>query len=103
MNTMSHHMIKAYYQEECIYPALGEMLPDYVVELLEDTAAAGVEDHLLDCLHCRETYLKMLTLEAPRRRPAATPDSGTPPEPKAMPDADGSNVISMADFKRRRS
>lgn len=45
-------------QDECDSPALKGLLTAYVVELIDDSAAAEVGEHLLYCLHCRETYLK---------------------------------------------
>lgn len=102
MTTSSPYLIKAQYREECTCPALGELLMDYVVDLLKDSAAAEVEEHLLDCLHCRETYLKMLSLEGPCRRPEATPDTGAAPPQIAVPATGASNVINMGNFKRRR-
>ena len=100
--TTNSHLIEAQYRDDCTYPTLGEMLPDYVVELLGDSASAAVEDHLLDCLHCRETYLKMLRIDAPRRRDAAAPGGVPARASEATPAPTGRNVIRMADFVRER-
>jgi hypothetical protein len=91
------------YREECTHPTLGELLPYYVVGLLSDPASVEIEEHLLDCLHCRETYLKMLRLDAPPpRRVSGPPSTGPAAAPVPAPAAAGSNVVSMADYRNRR-
>lgn len=84
--------------DECTSPSLGELLTAYVVELLEDSAAAEVEDHLLDCLHCRDKYLKMLTLSSAERE--TTNARGDDEE---EPVSSGAKVLRISDFKKRRS
>jgi predicted anti-sigma-YlaC factor YlaD len=96
--TMSSRLLQCQYKEECTYPSLGELLPDYAVGLLEDSASEEVEDHILDCLHCREMYLKMLCVEGTGRGNV---------EPRVAPPNNAhahasTKVVSMADFKRRR-
>jgi anti-sigma factor RsiW len=53
--------------EVCTCPAVGALLPDYIVELLEDPAAEKVERHLVDCRHCKERYLTILRARARAR------------------------------------
>jgi anti-sigma factor RsiW len=48
--------------EVCTCPTVGALLPDYIVELLEDPAAEKVERHLVDCHHCKARYLTILRL-----------------------------------------
>lgn len=47
-------------QGECTDVAVGVLLPDYIVELLEEPAAEAVEEHLVTCRHCKERYLTIL-------------------------------------------
>jgi anti-sigma factor RsiW len=56
----------------CTSPALGAQVPDYIVERLDDEEAEVIENHLLDCKHCRATYLAIIRIrETGRRRLAA--------------------------------
>lgn len=57
----------------CTNDALGELLPDYIAELLADEVEEEVEDHLLDCLHCREKHLKILSIGNALRRAKTAP------------------------------
>lgn len=101
MKVSSHFNVEAQVQKECTCPALSELLPDYIVELLEDTAAVEVEDHLLDCLPCREKYLKMLCLNGVRRyvNSECSSETGSTLQGASMSRA---KVLRMADFKKRR-
>ncbi len=80
--------------EVCINPTIRGLLAAHVVELLEDSAAE-VEDHLLDCLHCRDMYLKMHSVlsTAPAPRPARSAEDASALKK-------GAKVVSIADFKR---
>lgn len=86
----------------CDSPAVGELLPDYIAELLADSIAEEVEDHLLDCLHCREKYLKVLSIsDALRRAKARCGDKNG----YELPDertSSAAKVFKMSDFKKRR-
>lgn len=53
--------------EVCTCPALGVLIPDYIVEILEDPAAEKVERHLVDCRHCKERYLAILRVRGRAR------------------------------------
>jgi anti-sigma factor RsiW len=53
--------------EVCTCPAVGVLLPDYIVELLEDPAAEKVERHLVDCRHCKDRYLTILRVRGRAR------------------------------------
>ena len=57
----------------CTAPALGAQVPDYIVERLNDQQAEVIENHLLECKDCRETYMTIIcTREAGRRKRLAT-------------------------------
>jgi hypothetical protein len=56
--------IKAHHHARCTDPDMRELLPDYIVELLADSAACEVEDHLLFCRRCREDYLSILSVRS---------------------------------------
>jgi anti-sigma factor RsiW len=62
MDTYFNLITETQSREVCTRPALGELLPDYIVDLLEDPAAEEVEDHLLECRHCKERYLTILRI-----------------------------------------
>lgn len=49
-------------REICSTPEIGQLLGNYFVELLDESAAEEVEDHLLECGYCRNRYLRMLGL-----------------------------------------
>jgi hypothetical protein len=51
-----------HYVDVCRHPALRDHLSVYVINPLEDPSAEEVEDHLLDCRHCRKLFLTMLNL-----------------------------------------
>lgn len=51
----------------CTNPTIGEGLSTYIVSPLDDPAAEEVEDHLLECRHCREFYLRMVDIQAGER------------------------------------
>lgn len=55
-------------EEECTYPVVGALLPDYIVDLLEDSVAEKVERHLVDCRHCKERYVTVLRVRESARR-----------------------------------
>jgi hypothetical protein len=52
----------------CTSPALGAQVPDYIVDRLDDEQAEVVENHLLDCKHCREMYLTIIRIRDTGRR-----------------------------------
>jgi hypothetical protein len=52
------------------------LLYDYVTDLLEDPEATVFEEHLLDCLSCREAYLELLSLRGGSDAPLAADDGG---------------------------
>jgi hypothetical protein len=62
MSTNLHSSIAAQSEEACIDPAVGSLLPDYIVDLLEETAAEQVDQHLIDCQTCKEKYLAILRI-----------------------------------------
>ena len=85
---------EAHYRGECIYPDTGEKLSDYLAGPLESVVAKEVEDHLLECLHCREFFLTVLSIRGEARMAKAA--SGGE-EPHAAEDA---KVLRFADFRK---
>lgn len=87
----------------CNSSALGELLPDYIAELLADPIEEEVEEHLLDCLHCREQYLKVLSIgNALHRAKVARGNT----DDQALPDESGTSVagvLQMDEFRKVRS
>lgn len=55
-------------REVCTRPTLGELLPDYILDLLADPAAEELEDHLLECRHCKDKYLTILRVRGAAMR-----------------------------------
>lgn len=47
----------------CRCPAVGEKLPDYIANLLDDGQAFEVERHLIDCDYCKKKYLLVLRVQ----------------------------------------
>ncbi len=60
MSTNLYELIEVQAGEGCTAPAVGELLPHYIANLLEDTSAEEVEEHLLDCVRCRKFFLMIL-------------------------------------------
>ena len=58
----------------CINPAMGERLSAYLADPLESPAAQEVEAHLLDCRHCREFFLTVLSFRGEARMAQKTKD-----------------------------
>lgn len=71
-NNKSHTVL------DCLCPAVGSKLPDYIVDLLPDDDAFEVEQHLAECNHCKERYLLVLRVqsEASMRRKITIPNNG---------------------------
>jgi hypothetical protein len=104
MNTRTRlrRIPEARQRKVCTSPTLGELLSDFFVELLEDSAAKEVEDHLLRCLYCRNRYFKMLKVM--NTAPPADVLPGIEDGP-VLNDAlapDGARVLSINEFKKRR-
>lgn len=59
---MSSHTPKT-----CTSPEVGTLLPDYIVDLLDDEECEAVERHLNSCPRCKDHYLTVLRV----RRQAA--------------------------------
>lgn len=100
MNTLFGNVIKeeredvtasASLSPVCCFPALGELLPDYISGLLADSVAEEVEAHLLDCLDCRSKHLKILGIAEALRRCDVNP-----PKP-----AGGAKILNMPDLSDR--
>jgi hypothetical protein len=47
----------------CLDPAIGSLLPDYIVNLVEESMAEAVERHLVDCRDCQARYFTVLRFQ----------------------------------------
>jgi anti-sigma factor RsiW len=77
----------------CVDPAVGAMLPDYIVDLLEEPEAEEVDQHLIDCHHCKGKYLTILRIRYTARNSKTAFDDE---DDRASNDA---NVRKLSDFK----
>lgn len=85
---------KAHHHAQCIDTHIRELLPDYMVELLVDTAAEEeVEEHLIFCRRCREDYLKFLGIRSSARHARMTRGD------EERLGAGDAELLSRADFK----
>lgn len=79
----------------CVCPEVGDMLPEYIVELLSDEAAKEFEEHLLACGHCRKDYLNILDMRA------AAQKMNISPAPMRVRKKRGADVLRISDYKKR--
>lgn len=98
MNTYFHQTTEAQSEEACDRPAVGALLPDYIVELLDEATAEKVEDHLLACLYCKERYLTVLRLRGLARRAKALRGDGDGHAPDDMRAPAAIEVPRVSDF-----
>jgi anti-sigma factor RsiW len=82
--------------EVCIDPAVGSLLPDYIVDLLEEREAEEIEEHLAACHYCKENYLAILRIRYAALK--AKTSRGAEDE-SALNEA---NVLKFADFKKHQ-
>lgn len=94
MNMKQHEFAAAQSSGVCADPVVGERLFIYFSNPLEDPAAEEVEDHLLDCRHCRNILLTMLSLQNETRRAS---DVSFNHDGSASNDA---KVARLADFEK---
>lgn len=94
MNTSQHKHPVAHVSVSCAKPGIRQHLSIYITDPLDDPLAEEVEDHLLDCRHCREFFMTMLQLrdEARRQKEARGGGNGRP--------SNEAKVFSLADFKK---
>jgi anti-sigma factor RsiW len=62
MNSRQLDRIKGQLYVTCVNPVIEERVFAYITDELEDSAVEEVEDHLLECRHCREFFLIMLSV-----------------------------------------
>jgi hypothetical protein len=86
--------------KRCNAAALGELLPDYIAELLPDAIAREVEDHLLDCLSCREKHLKVLGISDALRAAQTAPESEEAQVLQDETPSGSAKVFEIAGFKK---
>lgn len=99
--TMTHHEIndappEAQSEETCSYLYEGGRLAEYLADPLNSPGATGVEDHLLECLNCREFFLAVMSIRGEARmvrQMSAVAAGGGPHDAK---------VTRLADFRKRR-
>lgn len=94
MNNNQHELNEAQYHGECVRPAAGRRLSEYLTGRLEGAAAKEVEDHLLECLHCREFFLQVSRV---RSRARAEREAHVGGNGSASNEA---KVRRLADFRR---
>lgn len=92
MNNSQKKIARAQFEQPCIRPEIGELLPDYIVDLLSDSAAEEVEEHFLSCRQCREDYLRIISI----RRLAKAKEKVASKNPQES----GAEVFRIADFKK---
>lgn len=95
MNTSKHQFAEAQVNGVCENPDVRERLPVYITNPLEDPSANEVEDHLLDCRHCRELFVMMLRLHNEAR--SAKNLRGGGGNGRAANEA---QVLRLADFRK---
>jgi predicted anti-sigma-YlaC factor YlaD len=94
MSTNLYKLTDAQLSGACTYPATGERLSEYLADPLESPAAKEVEEHLLDCRHCREFFLTILSMRGEARMAQITPDGEIGRQEQ------NANVLEMAYFKK---
>ena len=82
--TIDSHINTSRTKDFCTNTDLGAQLPDYVVDLVDDSKAEEIEQHLTECIFCKENYLTVLRARGTaQREPEADekPDRSTKPAP----------------------
>lgn len=97
MSIHTHPFTEAQSAEACIDPAVGSLLPDYIVDLLEETAAEEVDKHLINCQPCKETYLAILRIRYAPREPQTVQVNGNGHV------SNDAKVQKLVDYKTRRA
>lgn len=62
METIHDMLTEAQPFEKCSNPDIRKQVFKYLLDDLDDHEAEVVEDHLLECRYCRETFLTMLRI-----------------------------------------
>lgn len=94
MNKTLHKFNKgAEVSDSCADPEIREQLAEYINSPLADPSAAEIENHLLECRHCREFFVTMLNL---RKLHGSAEKRRARNRRKALKNA---NVINLADFR----
>jgi Putative zinc-finger len=94
MKIIKHELAEAQVNGACTNPVIREHLSFYITNPLEDPSAEEVEDHLLDCRHCREVFLIMLSV---RNEARVSRDKHNGENGRAAHDV---KVLQLADFRK---
>jgi anti-sigma factor RsiW len=78
----------------CTNPVIGDRLSAYISNPLDDATAEEVEDHLLECRHCRKFFLTMLRIRGEARRTKDAPDGDNGRAPS------DEKLVRFPDFKK---
>jgi hypothetical protein len=54
-------------REDCNSQVVGDLLPDYIADMLRDSRLDTFEEHLLDCKHCQHFLLMFFAKQIPSR------------------------------------
>lgn len=91
------------FHDACTFPTLRDLLPDYIADQLGHAASEAVEDHLLACPPCRQTYLEYLKLLSSAYSAFTELSAdGSNRASKNGAESNGAKVLMLEEFKRRR-
>lgn len=96
MNMSQRESTEAQFSGTCITPDVQDQVFEYIADLLEDREAERIEDHLLDCRHCREFFLTMRRIgsEAHKEQNSRGGEDGQSPNSHAQ-------VLRLSDFRSK--
>jgi hypothetical protein len=96
METRQDRLNEAQLFDECINPNVQEQVFKYLLDDLDDEhEAEAVEDHLLECRYCRDTFLTMLNVRVEANGARNLRDGAGSPAPT------DSQVLRLADSKKQ--
>lgn len=87
-------------KEGCLAPEVGSLLPDYIVDLLDDATAEKIERHLVDCQFCKERYHTILRVRRNARVELAKQLASNEAMPAPAP-AEGDTASQHLNVKRK--
>jgi anti-sigma factor RsiW len=98
MNKKQHTATVARRLKPCVCPKVGDLLPDYIVELLSTEAAKAVREHLLICDRCADDYTRILKIRAVAQQLLAAARGNH----TSAPNNGGPVIRQISDHKRGR-